>query len=221
MPDKHKEEFDFEDEHGKGFAFDEGYIYDDMHGGLMKRDKPLFKNKENENVKMSDGRTLWLSRSCAVAITSLWSPSGEACYNPNVLLVKRSSNPEDPEEGRYCLPCGYLDYNETLYNAAIREFYEETGVYLPYQDIKHGNGDDNQQPWYIHSKPSEDALQNITSHFGFCIMMGEKMPEFKPQESEIELVKLVPVDDLDYYDVAFNHIPRIRKYVDYMSGRIQ
>lgn len=45
-----------------------------------------------------------------------------------VLLIKRHRN---PEAGCWALPGGYLDWNETVSQAATREFKEETGIILP------------------------------------------------------------------------------------------
>lgn len=43
-----------------------------------------------------------------------------------ILLGRRASNSLIP--GKWCLPCGYIDYDESFINAAIREAKEETGV---------------------------------------------------------------------------------------------
>jgi len=171
--------------------------------------EPEFFNRENECVKTEDGRTIWLSRSCAVAITTIWSWD-KRIENPQVLLVKRAEN-VDNEPGRWCLPCGYLDYNETLYEAAIRELYEETGVYLPLISPHPATGD--KQPWMIHSG-TDDSLSNVTSHFGFVMTEGLIKPEFKVHEKEIEQADLIFVYKLDEYDIAFNHRERIYQFLD-------
>jgi ADP-ribose pyrophosphatase YjhB (NUDIX family) len=41
--------------------------------------------------------------------------------NERVLLVKRT------DDGRYCLPCGWMNPNESTAESAVREVYEETG----------------------------------------------------------------------------------------------
>ena len=42
---------------------------------------PKFNNRENECVETKDGRKVWLSRSCAVAITSLWTKDREGFFD--------------------------------------------------------------------------------------------------------------------------------------------
>ena len=48
--------------------------------------------------------------------------------NNEVLLGKRHKNSIYPE--KWCLPCGYIEYNETYEEAAIREVKEEVGILI-------------------------------------------------------------------------------------------
>lgn len=51
-----------------------------------------------------------------------------------VLLLKRGSTaPWMP--GRYCLPGGHRDDNESLQNCAVRELHEETGIVISPDDL--------------------------------------------------------------------------------------
>jgi 8-oxo-dGTP diphosphatase len=43
-----------------------------------------------------------------------------------VLLVERA--PRSTQAGRWCIPCGYVDYGEEIRSAAAREVEEETGL---------------------------------------------------------------------------------------------
>jgi len=180
---------------------------------------PKFNNKENKSVKTEDGRTVWLSRSCAVVITTLWvTPYGEArdhLERTKVLLVKRSNNDYN-EPGRWCLPCGFLDYNETLYEAALRETYEETGIYIP--DFTGISSEGDHQPWKVHSG-LDDTMSNVSHHFGFIIPY-EKEPTFHVSEKEIECARLVPVKGIRDYDIAFNHTMRIMQFININERRI-
>lgn len=196
--------------------------------GRIKKAKnmPEFKNRENEKTKTEDGRTVFLSRSCAVAVTVFWKyiEKVDETFRQQkieVLLVKRRDD-MDTEPGRWCLPCGYLDYDESLYEAALRELFEETGVYihdyLYDHEVLRSLEKGSVQPQMIHSEPGEDALQNVTAHFVFQTIDG-KRPELKPQESEVQEVKFVPVSDLDQYDIAFGHAKRIRIFFDSLYQR--
>lgn len=46
-------------------------------------------------------------------------------HQDKILLIQRA---QDPEKGKWALPGGYVDWNETLAQAAIRELNEETGL---------------------------------------------------------------------------------------------
>lgn len=55
-------------------------------------------------------------------------------HNNNVLLLKRGETaPWMP--GKFCLPGGKLEKNESLEDCAIREAFEETGIVLVRQNL--------------------------------------------------------------------------------------
>jgi 8-oxo-dGTP diphosphatase len=49
------------------------------------------------------------------------------------LLCRRSEN--NFQGGKWCLPCGYIEFNEDYLSAAIREIQEETGLKIEVQSI--------------------------------------------------------------------------------------
>jgi 8-oxo-dGTP diphosphatase len=49
-----------------------------------------------------------------------------------VVLIKRG---RDPFKGSWAIPGGFVEYRETVENAAIRELSEETGLYAELVDI--------------------------------------------------------------------------------------
>ncbi len=53
--------------------------------------------------------------------------------NQHVLLGKRG--PDSFAAGKWCLPCGYIEYNEAFLTAALREVKEETGLTIAIQSI--------------------------------------------------------------------------------------
>lgn len=180
---------------------------------------PDFKNKENEAVTLPDGRTVWLSRSLAVVV-NVWFIDQNMI--PYVLISKRGNGTPD-EQGKWVLPCGYLDYNETLAEAAIREVYEETGLDIEY--IASDNNDNysvileniysnDGQPYMVNSNPNGDVKQNVTCYFGF-VFTGDNFPELTNVNCNIDEVsdlRWVPVDELYKYDTGFGHSKRIDSF---------
>ena len=177
---------------------------------------PTFNNRENEAVDLPDGRKVWLSRSCAVVV-NVWYIGAD--LRPYVLMGKRGPGCPD-EVGKWVLPCGYLDYDETLAQAAIREVFEETGL-----DISGIKSNDehfilwdnltvNGQPYLVNSIPRDDTRQNITHYFGFVITGGD-MPELSTdncEPGEVEALEWVPVVEVGEKEIGFGHGRRIDEF---------
>lgn len=88
-----------------------------------------FNNVQNKCEELKDGRKVWISRSNSVNALILVEEKGtlkDYHYGSKFLLVKRSDKMN--EGGKWCMPCGYLDWNESLEDAVAREIYEETGI---------------------------------------------------------------------------------------------
>jgi 8-oxo-dGTP pyrophosphatase MutT (NUDIX family) len=175
-----------------------------------------FKNRENEEVHV-DGRTFWISRSVAVVGIIFAVKDGD----PYVLVEKRSEMMD--ASNKWAVVSGYLDWDESAYEAVLRETYEETGLYLP--DIKSSLIFDNYaEPVYVASVPSKDAKQNVTLGYVFIYDFDMKRDEFpteveKFKTKEVSEVRWVKVLDIILGDGefsigdnwAFNHNTRIRE----------
>ena len=66
--------------------------------------------------------------------------------------------------GKLCCSCGYLNWGETLKQAAIRELYEETGLLIQEKDIK---------PWKLIDDPKRDDRENVSLRFVATIFSSE------------------------------------------------
>ena len=177
---------------------------------------PRFKNTENEDVILPDGRKVWLSRSCAV-VANIWYIGLDS--KPYVLMGKRGKGCPD-EVGKWVLPCGYLDYNETLSEAAAREVYEETGLdvkgislsddYVTIWDNINVGG----QPYMVNSTPRDDSKQNVTHYFGL-VFSGSDFPKLSTDycaPDEVEELKWIHYGDVSGYDIGFGHTKRIDSF---------
>lgn len=151
-------------------------------------------NNQNFPVKV-DGKTYWISRSCAVA-GFVYVPDDKG--NWYVLAEKRGKGCPD-WNGYWCCPCGYLDYNEKGKDAIHREVYEETGLWVDsrYFKIVGVNFD------IAHN-------QNITIRYK-CVL-GITKDSWEPgfstehmEHDEVEEIKFIPLTDIDKYQWAFGH----------------
>ena len=67
-------------------------------------------------------REYWISRSIAVVVFVFAKDVFGETY---ILAEQRGKGTPDPEYvGKYCVPCGYLDFDETCAQAAQRELIE-------------------------------------------------------------------------------------------------
>lgn len=179
---------------------------------------PTFNNRDNESVNLEDGRTIWLSRSCAV-VMNVWYIGAD--MEPYVLMGKRGKGCPD-EVGKWVLPCGYLDYNETLAEAALREVWEETGLdisALRSADDRftlYDNMTVNGQPYLVNSIPRDDKKQNITHYFGF-IFTGSDKPKLSNdncERDEVEELEWVPYEKVTDKEIGFGHGRRIKEFYE-------
>lgn len=138
-----------------------------------------------------NGRTHWISRSVSVTLILSAKIKGELY----ILANKRGPNTPD-FQGYWNIPCGYLDYDETAEEAAVRELKEETGIEIPVSLLILDK---------VNSSPKENH-QNVNIRY-IAFINDELFSEnfnFDPQE--VEEVKWINIKDISNYKWAFNHL---------------
>lgn len=171
-----------------------------------------FNNRPNECIQTTDGRTLWLSRSVAVAVSVLLVQKEQ----PFILVNQRGPGVPD-FQGFWNLPCGYLDYDETTQEAAVREVWEECGVnlqpLLPLSEV-----DFFETPWDVNSRPTS-AKQNVTIHHGLVAVV-EELPTLTGENSEPDEtmdMRWLPLQQVHQLEYAFNHLRQIHRFIERLS----
>jgi 8-oxo-dGTP pyrophosphatase MutT (NUDIX family) len=132
---------------------------------------PVFNNTPNEEIETTDGRKLFNSRSPTICVPVLALDNKGDAY----LLISRRGNGTPDFQGYYNLVVGYLDFDETLEDAAKRELWEEVGLHvdaIPDENVLYSLEVD---PWAIKSKPT--GKQNVTVRFGL-ILKYESFEDF-------------------------------------------
>lgn len=143
---------------------------------------------ENFSV-IKDGKEYWISRSIAVACF-VFKKLNKKWY---VLANKRGSGTPD-FQGYWNCPCGYLDYDETLEQAASREVKEECNIDVTdFTLVK------------IDSNPNSNR-QNVTISY-MSIYEGNAMPSVGTggEKDEVADAKWIPVSMINQLQWAFNH----------------
>lgn len=108
----------------------------------------------------------------------------------HVLLVFRA---RDPQAGSWALPGGYVDWDETVEEAAVREAAEEAGLSISVEDIAFVN---------YYSEPT--GRQNVKLAFSTTIPRRIAIDDLSKQDTEVAKLKWWPIDDLP--QLAFNHV---------------
>jgi len=149
------------------------------------------------------GREYWISRS----VTVLGIVIGTDIYGTKYILAEqRGTGTPDPEYvGKWCLPCGYLDFDETCKQAVAREVREETGVDIP---------SENFELIEINDIPGSDKRQNIT--FRFKTELKGYISDFEltdrfSETNEVMNIKWIDLREVNNYKWAFNHDQIINK----------
>ncbi|MBM7603113.1 ADP-ribose pyrophosphatase YjhB (NUDIX family) [Metabacillus crassostreae] len=114
-----------------------------------------------------------------------------------LMLIKRSEvnaegNP-NIEAGKWALPGGFVQPDETALEAAKRELEEETGVASIH--IKH---------FGVYDKPGRDPRGWILSNAHYAIVPEHTLSKRKAND-DAEDVRLFSVDDVLQLDLAFDH----------------
>jgi len=146
----------------------------------------------------------WFSRSMAVAVfVYCRNKEGEWC----VLASERGKGAAD-FNGYWNSCCGYLDFNETTKQCAIRELKEETGVEIGEKDLT-----------FIGYEDSPNANhQNVT--FRFAAILNDKVTDdfiFSHklnEKNEVGEIKWITLDEVDKYQWAFGHRERISEIAE-------
>ena len=196
-----------------------GIILDQLNGAgliwrVFQREQAVkFNNRKNELVQTVDGRELWISRSVAVAVSILLVHEEQ----PYVLINQRGPGLPDGH-GLWNLPCGYLDFDESTQEAALREVWEECGVnLLPLIEDAHFTFFD--KPWDVSSRPNH-GKRNVTIHHGLVANVLELPPvtDAHNEPDETLDIRWTPLQDITQLEFAFNHEQRIRDFVEHIAA---
>lgn len=126
----------------------------------------------------------------------------------HVLLIKRRAS---PGKGKWALPGGFLDQNETIIDSAIRELREETGIKVPAPVLK-GSIFARE----VFDDPNRSARgRTITNCIGFKLADSIDFPHVRGADDALK-AKWIPFNDLreenmfeDHYFIVQNLLARI------------
>lgn len=169
----------------------------------MTRNLSKIMSRENRMIKGENGEELWISRSVVVICVV-----ARITDDNKIEILAEKRGPLVSATGRWCFPCGYLDYDEDLTDAVIREVQEETGYTLERKDVNFID---------INSKP-EGKKQNVgIRHIAFIDNDKKQISDFELDNNEVTELKWIEIGEsvgnifnidvnkLDCVKWAFNH----------------
>lgn len=156
---------------------------------------------ENDKPIPDSEFTGWNSRS--MAVTVIFTDTTHRYF----VIEKRG--PGCPDNiGKYCMPCGYLNWDETLAEAAARELYEETGLKADPDDLR---------MYGINDSVAENR-QNVTVRFVYDKLTKDEIKKLfndgiincntkyrGGENSECSAILFVSIDNINAYKFAFGH----------------
>lgn len=124
--------------------------------------------------------------------------------NGKLLLEKRADHLI--EGGKWSLPGGFLDRNETVKQGVLRELHEETGVQAEIVSLFRINSSPN--------RPGEDR-QNVA--FEFIVKTIKQDNHTDNESSKVEWIAIENLFPLDQF--AFDHGETIKLYLEYRKNK--
>lgn len=149
---------------------------------------------------IKDGKEYWIARNVAVSCFVFTPINGKWC----VLANQRGKGTPD-FQGLWNVPCGYLDFDETTKQAAMREVFEETGVQLTHATF-----------WGFDDSPKAN-LQNVTFRF-YSIITNPQPVSVRTEgrggeKEEVSAISWIPISKIDTFEWAFNHGKLIKELI--------
>jgi ADP-ribose pyrophosphatase YjhB (NUDIX family) len=152
-----------------------------------------------------NNKTYWIARN-NVVVCFVFTVINDKWH---ILANKRGSSSGECVN-MWNVPCGYVDFDETFEQAAIREVYEETGVKINYARFINFN-----------DVPDNDK-QDIGFRYYSIIPTAQMLELSSDSESrggekdEVRDVKWIPISEINNYQWAFNHLELIRFVSNYL-----
>lgn len=149
------------------------------------------------------GKEFWYSRSVATTCAVFAKNANDKWC---VLANRRGEGTPD-YQGYWNIVCGYLEHDVSGEENSQKEILEECGVFVPLDKIIF---------YGVSSSPSENK-QNVSLRY--VAMLDNKCEEYelsneKSEENEVSDIKWIPIDEIEQYKWAFNHLDLLKNIIE-------
>ncbi len=146
-----------------------------------------------------EGKELWYSRSLAVSLVVLRE---HPIYGLQALACLRGQGCEF-NKGRWNIPGGFIDFDETAERASTREAFEETGIIILPEDIK---------LYRLFTKPIGQRQTMCAQYYtvvDYEQSVKWRLTNANSEPGEVEGIEWLPVDHLDRFEWPYGQIEAI------------
>lgn len=157
---------------------------------------------KNEIIILNDGRKVAIDRSVGLVLIPIIKKDNEIF----ILCNKRGKRTSECKE-LWNLPSGYLDWDESGEEGAVRECFEECGIKIPLELVKEVE----------HSTKPTENRQNII--FRYIAELPESYLNlelsFKNSEfNEVTDIKWIKFSEINNYNFAWTQLETIKRIVN-------
>lgn len=146
--------------------------------------------KENELIYLQDGRRVAIDRSVGVVMLCYCKINDEI-----YILINKRGTKTSEFKLKWNLPSGYLNWDESGEEAAIRETVEETGISIPLELVKE----------IEHSTSPSENRQNVIFRYVAEVPSDYMNKCLTSQDSnEVKSIMWINLKELDTIEWAFN-----------------
>lgn len=165
---------------------------------------PVFEQLSEERDMIAKYKKAWAAAPYAPTFVTA---DAVVIQSGHILLVRRKAA---PGRGLLALPGGFLDQNETVEQAVIRELREETKIKVPAPVLQ-----GSIREMKVFDAPGRSSRGRTITHAGLIVLEGEKLPKVKGSD-DAEHAGWYALGSLNSEDFFEDHFDIIQ----YFKGRV-